>query len=103
MPENDELDRYRVPLKSRFKIFQWGLGGMSATATVLLIMLLNCVYSGSDKVEELMNARLEDFKEAARKESMKQVQQADRQISPQINEATQGIDSLKKEIQTLKN
>lgn len=103
MPQKDEFDQYSVPAKSRFQIFKWGLGGMSMTASVLLIMLLRCFSSNSGKVEELMNARINDIKEQAKIESQRQIQRVDNSLSPQLNEAVNSLDSIKTEVRAFKN
>src|SRR6187549_646110 len=103
MPQKDEFDQYSVPAKSRFQIFKWGLGGMSATASVLLIMLLRCFSNSESKTERLLNAQIEYIKEQAKSESQRQIQKVDNSLSPQIDEAANSLDSIKHEIKALKN
>lgn len=94
----DEFEQYKVPPKARFKIFQWGLGGMSATASILLVMLLRC-YNGRDVAkDELWNARLNDLKQ----QMEQRIQKSDRQIAPQVQEVQTGIDSLTRQLDSLK-
>lgn len=98
-----EMDVYNVPAKSRYRIFQWGLTGMSLTASVLLIMLLRCATTSKDEVKELLKEQVQDLKEQARTESRAQVRQADASLSPQIDAVARENDSLKTVIKTLKN
>lgn len=76
---------------------------MSATASVLLIMLLRCFTNSESKTERLLNNQIEYIKEQAKHESQRQVQRVDNSLSPQINEAQTTIDSLKHEVKELKN
>jgi hypothetical protein len=101
MPQN-ELDRYGVPARARFKIFQWGLGGMSATASVLLVMLLNCYSTREKAFNALWNARLDDLKAASKTESVIQVRQAEKTIRPKIEKVQVSIDSLTNKIDSVK-
>ena len=99
--QRDEFDTYSVPKKSRFKIFQFGLAGMSLTASVLLIMLLRCATSSKEEVKEILKEQVKDLKEQAKIESAKQLQQADAKLSPQLDDAAGEIDSLKRVIRQL--
>lgn len=98
----NEFDRYAVPARARFKIFQWGLGGMSATASVLLIMLLRCYSTRESAFNDLWKARLDDLKAASKTESVIQVQKVERTIKPKIEKVQTSIDSLSEKIDSVK-
>lgn len=103
MPDKDELDRYAIPNKLRVKIFQWGLSGLGATASILLGMLLNCQNARRTDTERFLNRQIELAQEKADQRADEKIRQASNQISPQINDVAQDIDSLKKQIKALKN
>lgn len=103
MPEKDELDRYAIPNRLRVKIFQWGLSGLGATASILLGMLLNCQNARRNDTEKFLNQQIEIVKQQATKAASESIQQASRQINPQIKSAARGIDSLQTQVDALKN
>lgn len=76
---------------------------MSATASILLIMLLRCFSSRETNTERLLNNQIEYIKEQAKAESRSQIQQVNNSLSPQINDAANSLDSLKHEVKALKN
>lgn len=103
MAIKDELDRYSIPAKLRVKIFQWGLTGMSATASILLWLLLRCAFGFSGKVEQLKNEQIEILvQREAHRETSKQIQQVRDTLAPQLDQVVSSIDTLQHVVSKLK-
>lgn len=106
MSLKEEMDDHNVSIRNRPKIFTWGLMGGWSTASVLLIILINCYVSRTKDAKE-DKARAEqkedEFREMA-KSFMKQNLQAEAApIMREVKEYKKSADSLSVKADTLKH
>lgn len=85
--------------RSMFTIAAWFNGGV---ASLLLVLFLRCMNSRLDESNALWNERLNDMKQQMEQTGTKKIQEADRKITPVIDETQRMVDSLTNRLDSLK-
>jgi hypothetical protein len=95
MPKIDELDRYNIGSALRQKLYLGGLS-MCITFTVAFVWLyITC----QNSKEEIWKLYISDVRQSVRQE----INKADNELSPKLNEVNKVADSLRLQIEKLKN
>ncbi len=89
----------RVARSRMLTIAAWFNGG---AATLFLVLFLRCTTLLGTKTDKLWNDRLNDLKEQLEKSGSQKIQEADRKITPVIDETQRMIDSLNQRLEVLK-
>jgi hypothetical protein len=105
MSLREEMDDHNVPARTRPKIFTWGLTGGWTTASVLLVILLNCFYSRTQDAKEnetKADKREEDMRSMANDYLRQRLNVSAAPIIKEVKEYKKTADSLTVIADTLK-
>lgn len=93
----DEVSR-----KSRRRMITIAAWFNGLLASTLLVLLLRCQTLWREDTNTKWNERLKDWQEQAEQSGRRQIQEADRRLTPTLEETQKQIDSLSRRLDTLK-
>jgi len=105
MSLRQEMDDHNIPRGKRPQIFLWGLKGGWATASILLLILLNCIFSrvkDKDRERERSEKREEELRGMVNEYLKENLKERTAPIIQDVREYKKSVDTLSIKADTLK-